>query len=100
MGKTKNLIFYFHSWLELCYFCILSVGFIVKNIITSFHWLHLNNYTHYENKCLNPKKQNNCVAFFTCVNSVYVDVSQSSNGWAEFLAEPMKFLVDMLNHAH
>ena len=25
---------------------------------------------------------------------------QSSNGWAEFLAEPKKFLVDMLNYAH
>ena len=25
---------------------------------------------------------------------------RSCNGWAEFLAEPMKFLVDMLNHAH
>ena len=24
----------------------------------------------------------------------------SSNGWAEFWPEPMKFLVDMLNHAH
>ena len=23
-----------------------------------------------------------------------------SNGWAEFWPEPMKFLVDMLNHAH
>ena len=26
--------------------------------------------------------------------------SRSSNGWAEFLAEPMQFLVDMLNHAY
>ena len=24
----------------------------------------------------------------------------SDNGWVEFLAEPMKFLVDMLNHTH
>ena len=24
----------------------------------------------------------------------------SSNGWAEFLVEPMKFVVDILNHAH
>ena len=24
----------------------------------------------------------------------------SSNGWVEFWPEPMKFLVDMLNHAH
>ena len=24
----------------------------------------------------------------------------SSNGWAEFWPEPMKFLFDMLNHAH
>ena len=30
MGKTKNLIFYSHSQLELCYFCILSVGFICQ----------------------------------------------------------------------
>ena len=26
--------------------------------------------------------------------------SRSSNGWAEFLPEPMKFLIDMLNHTH
>ena len=26
--------------------------------------------------------------------------SWCSNGWAEFCPEPMKFLVDMLNHAH
>ena len=25
---------------------------------------------------------------------------RSHNGWMEFWAEPMKFLVDMLNHAH
>ena len=39
-GKTK-IIFQSHSYLD-CYFCILVVGFIVKNVIISFPWLHLN----------------------------------------------------------
>ena len=30
----------------------------VKNIITSVHWFHLNNYTPYENKCFKSKKPN------------------------------------------
>ena len=30
MGKTKILIFYSHSLLELCYVCILSAGFVKK----------------------------------------------------------------------
>ena len=44
----------------------------VKNIITSFHWFHLNNYTPYENKCCNPINQIHRVAFATYVNSVCV----------------------------
>ena len=32
--------------------------FFVKNIITLFHWRHLNNCTPYENKCFNPRNQN------------------------------------------
>ena len=98
--------------------------FFVKNIITSFHWFHLNNYTPYENKCFNPRNQIHRVAFITCVNSVCVQMRHAyavfrhvkyatpprncwtrypprySNGWAEFSSEPMKLLVDKLNHAH
>ena len=44
-NKNSNLLFSFLVRIVL-FFCILSVGFIVKNIIT-FHWLHLNNYTPY-----------------------------------------------------
>ena len=46
----------------------------VKNIITSCHWLHLNNYTRYENKCFNPRNQIHRVAFVTRVNSVSVQM--------------------------
>ena len=42
----------------------------VINITTSFHWHHLNDYTHYENICFNPRTQNSHVVFVTCINSI------------------------------
>ena len=51
MGKTKNLIFYSHSPLELCYFCISLAGFIRQKYYYIISWLHLNNYTPFENEC-------------------------------------------------
>ena len=56
---------------------ILPAGFICQNIITSFHWLHLNNYTPSENKCFNPRNQIHCVAFDARVNSVCVYTDES-----------------------
>ena len=48
----------------------LSGDLFVKNIITSFHWFHLNNYTPYENKCFNPRNQIHRVAFVKSVNRI------------------------------
>ena len=134
-NKTKNLIFlsfifsnFFIFIPFLSYDCVIFAfhrwDLFVKNIITSFHWLHLNDYIRRENKYFNPRNQNHRVAFVTCVNLVCVQMrhairsvqcvkyattprdcwtrypSRSSNGWVEFWPEPMEFLVDMLNHAH
>ena len=52
----------------------------VKNIITSFHWFHLNNYTPYENKCFNPRNQIHRVAFVTRVNSICVQMRHAIRG--------------------
>ena len=57
--RTSHL--YSHSYLEWCYFGILSVWFICQYIITSFHWL----YTPLGSKCFNPKKQKHHLAFIT-----------------------------------
>ena len=91
----------------------------VKNIITSFYWFHLNNYTPYENKCFNPRNQIHrvefvCVQMRHAIGAVFTRVKYAStprncwtrypprysNGWAEFCSEPMKPLVNKLNHAH
>ena len=101
------------------------LGFICQKYQYIVHWLHLNNYTPYENKCFNPRYQNHGVVFrharkisnaYRCVTryAVFTRVkyatilrncwtcypSLTSNGWAEFRPEAKKFLVDMLNHAH
>ena len=109
----KNLTDLVFSFLVTTYnfffllFCFLSAGFIVKNFYFIISWLHLNNYTPYENKCFKPRNQNHRVAFITRIRYATTQricwtryPSQSSNGWSEFWAEPMKFLVDMLNHSH
>ena len=55
---AKQKISSFFSFLvRIVLFLYLSAWTIVKNIITSFHFLHLNNYTTYENKCFNPRNQ-------------------------------------------
>ena len=127
MGKTKkNLIFHSHS-LGMCYFCISSRDLFDKNMITSFHWLHLNNYAPYENKFFNPRNQDHRVAFITLVNSLYRCVTRYAvftrvkyattprifaertihhgvvmdwRGFGQNGPEPIKVLVDMLIDAH
>ena len=115
-NKKSHLLFSF-----LVRIAILSGDLFVKNIITSFHWFHLNNYTPYENKYFNPRNQIHRMAFITRINSVCVQMRHAIrgvkyattprycwtrypprciNGWAEFWSEPMKILVDKLNHAH
>ena len=44
----------------------------VESIIT-FHWVHLNNNTPYENKCFNPRNQNYRVThkFCLCTDASY-----------------------------
>ena len=103
--KKSHLLFSFLVRYRIVLFCISMAGFVKNNYyIISLTSLHLNNYTPYENKCFNPRNRNHRVAFATCVNfSVNCwtrEPSRSSNGWAEFLPEPMKFLADMLNHAY
>ena len=61
------------SFLELCYFCILSVRFIwQKYYIISL--VSFNNCTPYENKCFDPRNQIHRVAFFTLVNSICIQM--------------------------
>ena len=69
-NKKSHLLFILYSQLELCYFSILTAGFIVKNSPTNISLASLNNYTpHDENKHFKPKTQNHRVAFVTPVNS-------------------------------
>ena len=75
-NKKSHLSFTFLVRIVLLLFCFVFFFFrrdlFAKNIITSFHWLHLNNYTPSENKCFNPRNQSHRVAFITRVNSVCV----------------------------
>ena len=41
-----------------------------KELLHHFHWLHLNNYAPYENKCFNPRNQNHRAALATRVNFI------------------------------
>ena len=52
----------------------------VKSIISVFHWLHLDNYTPFENKCFNPRNQIHRVAFVKRVNSICVQVRHAIRG--------------------
>ena len=49
-----QVCFYSHSFVRivLCLHFISGI-YLYKYIITSFYWLHLYNYTPYENKCFN-----------------------------------------------
>ena len=38
MDKTKNLIFYSHSYVGLCYFCISLAGFICQKYYYIISW--------------------------------------------------------------
>ena len=62
--KKSHLLFSFLVRIVLFLHFIGGILF-VKNIITSFHWCHLNNYTSYENKCF-------IVGFFIPVSSLEV----------------------------
>ena len=113
-NKKSHLLFSFLVRIVLFLHFIGGIYF-VKNIIGSFHSLHLNNYTPYENKCFNPRNQNHRMAFVTHMNFVCVHTchvirglhavkyattsrncwtrypSWCSNGWAEFWPDQWNF---------
>ena len=125
-GQNKKFHVLFSFLIRIVIFAFYWQDLFVKNIITSFQWHYLNNYTPYENKCFNPRNQNHRVTFVTHVNSICIKMCHailmwftcvlntqlplkiaehgihlsSRNGWAEFWPKPMKFLIDMPNHAH
>ena len=124
MGKTKKSHLLF-SFLVRIVFIIAFYwrDLFVKDIITSCHWLHLNNYTPYENKKMFQSKKPNSSRGVRHARKfrLRTDASRNtlcslalntqlprwtrhppcySNGWVEFWWEPMKLLVDKLNHAH
>ena len=79
MGKQKISSFI----LILSWNCVIFAfyqRYLAKNIITSFRWFHLNNYTPYENKCFNPRNQIHRVEFVTRVNSVCVQMRHAIRG--------------------
>ena len=53
-NKKSHLLFSFLVRIVLFLHFIGGI-YLSKNIITSFHWFHLNNYTPYENKCQSKK---------------------------------------------
>ena len=55
-NKKSHLLFSFLVRIVLFLHFICGI-YLSTNIITSFHWFHLNNYTPYENKCFNPRNQ-------------------------------------------
>ena len=52
----------------------------LHHFIPAFHWLHLNNYTAYENKCFNPRNQNHQVVIVTRLNTVCVQMRYAIHG--------------------
>ena len=78
-NKKSHLLFSFLVRIVL-FFAFYRRDLFVKNIITSFHWFHLNNYTPYENKCFNPRNQIHRVEFVTRVNSVCVQMRHAIRG--------------------
>ena len=71
--KKSHLLFSFLLRIVI-FFAFYRRDLLVKNILTSFQWLHVNNYTPYENKCFNPRNQIHHVTFVTCINSVCVQM--------------------------
>ena len=78
-NKKSHLLFSFLVRIVLFLHFIGGI-YLSKNIITSFHWFHLNNYTPYENKCFNPRNQIHRVEFVTSVNSVCVQMRHAIRG--------------------
>ena len=78
-NKKSHLLFSFLVRIVLFLHFIGGI-YLSKNIITSFHWFHLNNYTPYENKCFNPRNQIHRVEFVTRVNSVCVQMRHAIRG--------------------
>ena len=78
-NKKSHLLFSFLVRFML-FLHFISGIYLYKNIITSFHWFRLNNYTPYENKCFNPRDQIHRVAFVTRVNSVWVQMRHAIRG--------------------
>ena len=78
-NKKSHLLF---SFLVRIVLFLHFIGWIYLsiNIITSFHWFHLNNYTPYENKCFNARNQIHRVEFFTRVNSVCIKMHHAIRG--------------------
>ena len=58
-NKQTHLLF---SFLVRIVLFLYFIGEIYCQKYHYIHWLHLNNYTPYENKCFNPRNQNHCVA--------------------------------------
>ena len=78
-NKKSHLLFSFLVRIVLFLHFIGGI-YLSKNIITSFHWCHLNNYTPYENKCFNPRNQIHRLEFVTRVNSVCVQMRHAIRG--------------------
>ena len=78
-NKKSHLLFSFLVRIVL-FFHFIGRIYLSKNIIISFHWFNLNNYTPYENKCFNPRNQIHCMAFIKHVNSVCVQMRHAICG--------------------
>ena len=77
-NKKSHLLF---SFLVYCgFFAFHRRDLFVKNIITSYHWFHLNNFTLYENKCFNPRNQIHHVVFIMRINSVCIKMRHTIRG--------------------
>ena len=88
-NKKSPLLFSFLVRIEL-FFSFYRRNIFDKNIITSFHWFHLNNYTPYENKCFNPRNQIHRVAFVTRVNSICVQMRHAMFTRVKYATTPRK----------
>ena len=78
-NKKSHLLFSFLVRIVLFLHFIGGI-YLSKNIITSFHWCHLNNYTPYENKCFNPRNRIHRMEFVTRINSVCVQMRHAIRG--------------------
>ena len=71
-GQNKKSHLLFSFLVRIVLFLYFIGGIYLSKI--SFHWLQLNNYTPYENKCFNPRNKIHCVTFITHMNSVCVQM--------------------------